>query len=55
MDLFVFICHVDHTKVRIGKRQIEEGQVLLLESTKGHVIPLAGGNKQGSQNDNVEE
>ncbi|GJY41848.1 hypothetical protein Tco_0429118 [Tanacetum coccineum] len=47
--------HADPTKVRIGERQIEEGQVLLLESTKGGVIPLAGGNKQGDQNDNVED
>ncbi|GJV88348.1 hypothetical protein Tco_1532286 [Tanacetum coccineum] len=54
MDLFAFIHHADPTKVRIGERRIEEGQVSLLESTEGRVIPLAGGNKQGGQNDNVE-
>ncbi|GJT94891.1 hypothetical protein Tco_1090409 [Tanacetum coccineum] len=44
MDLFAFIRHADPTKVRIGKRQIEEGQVLLLESTRGRVIPLVSRN-----------
>ncbi|GJX56320.1 hypothetical protein Tco_0286217 [Tanacetum coccineum] len=55
MDLFAFIRHADPTKVRIGERQIEEGQVPLLESTEGRVIPFAGGNEQGDQNDNVED
>nr|GEX61565.1 reverse transcriptase domain-containing protein [Tanacetum cinerariifolium] len=54
MDLFSFIHYSDPTKVRINERQIEEGQVLLLESIKGHVITLAGWNEQGGQNDNVE-
>ncbi|GJX17002.1 hypothetical protein Tco_0217834 [Tanacetum coccineum] len=54
MDLFSFIHHADPTKMRIDKRQIEEGQVPLLESTEGRVIPLAGGNEQGGQNDNDE-
>ncbi|GJX15025.1 hypothetical protein Tco_0206783, partial [Tanacetum coccineum] len=54
MDLFSFIHHADPTKMRIDKRQIEEGQVPLLESTEGRVIPLAGGNEQGGQNDNAE-
>nr|GFC53839.1 hypothetical protein [Tanacetum cinerariifolium] len=45
----------DHTKVQIGERQTEEGQVLLLESTRGRVIPLAGVNEQGDQHDNVED
>ncbi|GJW25781.1 hypothetical protein Tco_0039592 [Tanacetum coccineum] len=41
--------------MRIGlKGKIEEGQVPLLESTEGRVIPLAGGNEQGGQNDNDE-
>nr|GEZ25259.1 JmjC domain-containing protein [Tanacetum cinerariifolium] len=38
-----FVCffqYVDPTKVRIGERQIEEGQVPLLDSTVGHVIAL---------------
>ncbi|GJY18431.1 hypothetical protein Tco_0389922 [Tanacetum coccineum] len=55
MDLFDFIHHVDPTKLRIGERQIEEGQVPLLKSTKGRVIPFTGGNEQGDQNDNVED
>nr|GEX42408.1 transposase (putative), gypsy type [Tanacetum cinerariifolium] len=54
MDLFSFIRHADPTKVQIGKRQIEEGYVPLLESTEGRVIPLAGRNDHGGQNDNVE-
>ncbi|GJS19433.1 hypothetical protein Tco_0448065 [Tanacetum coccineum] len=54
MDLFAFIHHADSSKARIGERQIKEGQVLLLESTEGRVIPLADGNKQGGQNDNAE-
>ncbi|GKD76690.1 hypothetical protein Tco_1339311, partial [Tanacetum coccineum] len=44
MDLFAFIHHADPTKVRIDKRQIEEGHVPLLESTRGHVIPLVSRN-----------
>ncbi|GJZ54188.1 hypothetical protein Tco_0609073 [Tanacetum coccineum] len=44
MDLFAFIRHADPTKVRIDKRQIEEGHVPLLESTRGHVIPLVSRN-----------
>ncbi|GJZ66501.1 hypothetical protein Tco_0623197 [Tanacetum coccineum] len=54
MDLFAFIRHADPTKVRIVERQIEEGQVSLLESIEGRVIPLAGGDEQGGQNDNVD-
>nr|GEZ25421.1 hypothetical protein [Tanacetum cinerariifolium] len=37
MDLFSFINHANPTKVRIGKKQVEEGQTPLLESTRGHV------------------
>nr|GEX70152.1 hypothetical protein [Tanacetum cinerariifolium] len=54
MDLFTFIRHANPTKVWIGKRLIEVGQVLLLDPTEGCVIPLASGNEQGGQNDNVE-
>ncbi|GJT20025.1 hypothetical protein Tco_0878731 [Tanacetum coccineum] len=42
MDLFAFINYADPTKVRIGEKQIKEGQVPLLESTRGRVVPLAG-------------
>ncbi|GKF40740.1 hypothetical protein Tco_0124082, partial [Tanacetum coccineum] len=35
MDLFAFINHADPIKVRIGEKQIEEGQSPLLESTRG--------------------
>nr|GEU57984.1 hypothetical protein [Tanacetum cinerariifolium] len=55
MNLFAFINHSDPTKVRIGKKQIKEGQTLLLESTKGRVVLLAGVNDQGDQNDDVED
>ncbi|GKD65641.1 hypothetical protein Tco_1307749, partial [Tanacetum coccineum] len=37
MDLFAFIRHADPTKVQISERQIMEGQVPLLESTRGEV------------------
>ncbi|GKB94387.1 hypothetical protein Tco_0980524, partial [Tanacetum coccineum] len=37
MDLFAFIRYADPTKVRIGEKKIEEGQVPLLESTRGRV------------------
>nr|GFA80362.1 NBS-LRR protein [Tanacetum cinerariifolium] len=53
MDLFAFINHADPTKVRIGEKQIKEGQVPLLESTRGRVVPFSGVNEQGNQNDNV--
>ncbi|GJV27049.1 hypothetical protein Tco_1383497 [Tanacetum coccineum] len=43
LDLFALINHADPTNVRIGEKQIEEGQVPLLESTRGRVVPLAGG------------
>nr|GEX97151.1 hypothetical protein [Tanacetum cinerariifolium] len=51
MDLFAFISHADPSKVRIGEKQIKEGQVSLLKSTMGHVVPPAGVNEQGNQND----
>ncbi|GJV51786.1 hypothetical protein Tco_1447527 [Tanacetum coccineum] len=63
MDLFAFIRHADHTKMRIGERKIKEGQVPLLDSTKGRVIPLAYEDSHagsvvrvdhGGQNDNIE-
>ncbi|GJR65750.1 hypothetical protein Tco_0011815 [Tanacetum coccineum] len=55
MDLFAFIRHADPTKVQIGEWQIEEGQVPLLESTRGRVIMLAGESEQGGQHDNVKD
>ncbi|GKF60501.1 hypothetical protein Tco_0177287, partial [Tanacetum coccineum] len=55
MDLFAFIRHADPTKVRISERQIMEGQVPLLKSTWGRVIPLASENEQGDQHDNVKD
>ncbi|GJW96660.1 putative reverse transcriptase domain-containing protein [Tanacetum coccineum] len=51
MYLFAFINHADPTKVRIGEKQIEEGQTPLLKSTRGCVVPLIGVNDQGDQND----
>ncbi|GJW09835.1 hypothetical protein Tco_1575662 [Tanacetum coccineum] len=47
MDLFTFIQHADPTKVRIREREVREGEVLLLELTRGRVISLAGVNDQG--------
>ncbi|GKA64007.1 hypothetical protein Tco_0763613 [Tanacetum coccineum] len=46
MDLFSFIHHVDPTKVRIGEREVREGEDSLLELTRGRVVPLAGVNKK---------
>ncbi|GJS99377.1 hypothetical protein Tco_0820547 [Tanacetum coccineum] len=55
MDLFAFINHAYRTKVRIGEKQIEEGQTPLLESTRGRVVPLAGVNEQENQNYDVHD
>ncbi|GJS88125.1 hypothetical protein Tco_0770761 [Tanacetum coccineum] len=55
MDLFAFISHADPTKVRISEKRIEEGQVPLLESTMGRVVPLADVNEQGNPDDNVQD
>ncbi|GJX75071.1 hypothetical protein Tco_0313666 [Tanacetum coccineum] len=50
MDLFAFINHADPTKVHIGEREVAEGEVPLLQLTRGHVVPLAGVNDQGNVN-----
>ncbi|GJV91683.1 hypothetical protein Tco_1539496 [Tanacetum coccineum] len=57
MDLFAFINHADPTKVRIGRREVREGEgeVSLLESTRGRVVLLACVNEQGNQNDDVQD
>ncbi|GJX71897.1 gypsy type transposase [Tanacetum coccineum] len=61
MDLFAFIRHADPTKVKIGEREVREGEVPLFELTRGRVIPLARVNDQegvvaqGVGNDNVNE
>ncbi|GJW76755.1 hypothetical protein Tco_0138437 [Tanacetum coccineum] len=47
MDLFAFIHHADPTKVKIGEREVREGEVPLLELNQGRVVPLAGVNDQG--------
>ncbi|GJZ83294.1 hypothetical protein Tco_0648467 [Tanacetum coccineum] len=44
MDLFAFFYHADPTKVRIGEREVGEGEVMLLQLTRGRVVPLAGVN-----------
>nr|GEX95083.1 transposase (putative), gypsy type [Tanacetum cinerariifolium] len=50
MDLFAFMHHVDPIKVRIGERKVREGEVPLLELTKGRVVPLSGVNDQRDAN-----
>nr|GFA89860.1 hypothetical protein [Tanacetum cinerariifolium] len=61
MDLFVFIYHADPTKVKVGEREIREGEVPLLELTKYRVVLLAGVYDQGNAaavgvgNDDVNE
>nr|GEW56445.1 putative transposase (putative), gypsy type [Tanacetum cinerariifolium] len=50
-DVFVsFIKHADPTKVQIGERKVREGEVSLLELTRGCVVPLSGVNDQGDAN-----
>ncbi|GKA90647.1 hypothetical protein Tco_0812517 [Tanacetum coccineum] len=48
MDLFAFIHHEDPIKVKVGEREIREGEVLLLELTKDRVVLLAGIYDQGN-------
>nr|GEU43224.1 transposase (putative), gypsy type [Tanacetum cinerariifolium] len=43
MDLFAFIRHTDPTKVRIGERDVREGEVSLLELTRGRVDQVEHG------------
>nr|GEY45579.1 hypothetical protein [Tanacetum cinerariifolium] len=45
MDLFAFIHHAHPTKVCIGEKQIKEGQVPFLESTRGRLVPTTVVNK----------
>ncbi|GKC62410.1 hypothetical protein Tco_1095008 [Tanacetum coccineum] len=40
MDLFVFICHSDLTKVRIRERDLAEREVKLLKMTEGRTVSL---------------
>nr|GEW17998.1 hypothetical protein [Tanacetum cinerariifolium] len=63
MDLFAFIRHADPTEVRIGEKQIKDGQTPLLDSTRGRVVSLAVGDDQaepsvpvvhGDHNDEVD-
>ncbi|GKE89208.1 hypothetical protein Tco_1566683, partial [Tanacetum coccineum] len=54
-DLFSFIHHADPTKVWVGEREVQEGEALLLELTKGLVVLLAGVNEQGNQNEVVQD
>ncbi|GJZ65104.1 hypothetical protein Tco_0621800 [Tanacetum coccineum] len=61
MDLVAFINHVDPTKGRIGEREVGEGEVLLLQLTRGRGFPLArvndqeNANIQGAGENNVNE
>ncbi|GKC82721.1 hypothetical protein Tco_1138438, partial [Tanacetum coccineum] len=53
--LVSFIHHADPTKVRIGEKEFREGEVPLLELTKGRVVLLVGVNEQGNQNEGVQD
>ncbi|GJZ77605.1 hypothetical protein Tco_0642277 [Tanacetum coccineum] len=55
MDLFAFIHHVDPMMVKIWEWEVREGEVLLLELTKERVVPLAGVNVQGNQDNVIQE
>nr|GFC83952.1 hypothetical protein CTI12_AA015590 [Tanacetum cinerariifolium] len=48
MDLFAFIHHTEPTKVKVGEREIREGEVPLLELTKDRVVSLAGVDDRGN-------
>nr|GEV91407.1 transposase (putative), gypsy type [Tanacetum cinerariifolium] len=48
MDLFAFIHYTDPTKVKVGEREIREGEVPLLELTKDRVVLLAGVDDRGN-------
>nr|GEV27469.1 zinc finger, CCHC-type [Tanacetum cinerariifolium] len=50
MDLFTFINHADPTKVLIGEREVGEGEVPLLQLTRGRVVPLTGVNDEENAN-----
>nr|GEW99202.1 hypothetical protein [Tanacetum cinerariifolium] len=50
MDLFAFINHADPTKVQIRERDVAEGEVPLLQLTRGRIVPLAGVDDQGNVN-----
>ncbi|GKA64020.1 hypothetical protein Tco_0763626 [Tanacetum coccineum] len=50
-DGFVYFYHyADPTKVRIGEREVAEGEVPLLQLTRDRVVPLAGVNDQEDVN-----
>nr|GFA00384.1 hypothetical protein [Tanacetum cinerariifolium] len=61
MDLLAFIRHANPTKVKVGEKEAQDGEVPLLELTKDRVVPLAGvydrgnANVQGAGNDDVNE
>nr|GEY52777.1 hypothetical protein [Tanacetum cinerariifolium] len=50
MDLFTFINHADPTKVLIWEREVGEGEVSLLQLTRGRVVPLTGVNDEENAN-----
>ncbi|GKD48955.1 hypothetical protein Tco_1277931 [Tanacetum coccineum] len=51
--MFAFIHHQDPTKVRVGKRELREGEVTLLYSTVGRVVEIGGANNQNIQGVNI--
>ncbi|GJW93018.1 hypothetical protein Tco_0172690 [Tanacetum coccineum] len=60
MDLFSFIYNVDPTKVRVGEIEKAGDQVLLLEATRGRVVPLAppvsvtAASSEGNMTENID-
>nr|GFA14738.1 hypothetical protein [Tanacetum cinerariifolium] len=50
MNLFAFINHADPTNVWIREREVAEGEVPLLQLTRGPVVSLASVNDQGNVN-----
>ncbi|GJR81851.1 hypothetical protein Tco_0152636 [Tanacetum coccineum] len=55
MELFAFIYHADPTKVRTGEKEVRDGEVPLLELTRGRIVPLTGVNEQENQNEVVQD
>ncbi|GJZ48081.1 hypothetical protein Tco_0601913 [Tanacetum coccineum] len=55
MELFAFIYHADPTKVRTGEKEVRDGEVSLLELSRGRIVPLTGVNEQENQNEVVQD
>ncbi|GJT86914.1 hypothetical protein Tco_1068631 [Tanacetum coccineum] len=57
IDLFLFICHSDPTKVLIGERNVADEEVKLLTMTEGRVVPPVppASAASGGSNDSIDK